>query len=128
MKWLGGRESSNVEDRRGISGGHVAAGGGIVGLIIYLIYAFMGGGGSNQPLPQMPGQTQSVPQTPEQKAADDQLAQFAKVVLADTEDVWSKLFSEQGKTYQDPTLVLFTDQVNSACGTASSAVGPFYCP
>jgi predicted metalloprotease len=129
MKWLGGRESSNVEDRRGISGGHVAAGGGIVGLIIYLIYAFMGGGGgSGEPLPQMPGQSQTAPQSPEQKAADDQLAQFAKVVLADTEDVWSKLFSDQGKTYQDPTLVLFTDQVNSACGTASSAVGPFYCP
>lgn len=128
MKWLGGRESSNVEDRRGISGGHVAAGGGVIGLIIYLIYAFMGGGGDGQPMPQLPGQTQTAPQTPEQKAADDQLAKFAKVVLADTEDVWTKLFSDQGKTYEDPTLVLFTDQVSSACGMASSAVGPFYCP
>jgi len=128
MKWLGGRESSNVEDRRGISGGHVAAGGGVIGLIIYLIYAFIGGGDGGQQMPQLPGQTQAVPQTQEQKAADDQLAKFAKVVLADTEDVWTKLFSDQGKTYQDPTLVLFSDQVSSACGTASSAVGPFYCP
>lgn len=128
MKWLGGRESSNVEDRRGISGGHVAAGGGIIGLIIYLIYAFMGGGDGGQQLPQLPDQTQTAPQTPEQKAADDQLAKFAKVVLADTEDVWAKLFSDQGKTYEDPTLVLFSDQVSSACGMASSAVGPFYCP
>lgn len=128
MKWLGGRESSNVEDRRGISGGHVAAGGGIIGLIIYLIYAFMGGGDGGQQLPQLPDQTQTAPQTPEQKTADDQLAKFAKVVLADTEDVWAKLFSDQGKTYEDPTLVLFSDQVSSACGMASSAVGPFYCP
>lgn len=128
MKWLGGRESSNVEDRRGISGGHVAAGGGIVGLIIYLIYTFVGGSGPAPQMPELPGQTQSTQQSPEQKAADDQQAKFVKVVLADTEDVWTKLFTEEGKTYQDPTLVLFRDQVESACGLASSAVGPFYCP
>jgi hypothetical protein len=128
MKWLGGRESSNVEDRRGISGGHVAAGGGIVGLIIYLIYSFIGGTGQAPQMPQLPGQTQSTQQSPEQKAADDQQAKFVKVVLADTEDVWAKLFAEEGKTYVDPTLVLFRDQVESACGLANSAVGPFYCP
>jgi predicted metalloprotease len=128
MKWLGGRESSNVEDRRGISGGHVAAGGGIIGVIIYLIYTFMGGTSPDGQMPQLPGQTQSTQQTPEQKAVDDQQAKFVKVVLADTEDVWTKLFQDQGKTYQDPTLVLFRDQVESACGMANSAVGPFYCP
>ena len=128
MKWLGGRESSNVEDRRGISGGHVAAGGGIVGLIIYLIYTFMGGTGSGSQVPQLPGQAQVRQQTPEQKAAEDQLAKFVKVVLADTEDVWAKLFADEGKHYEAPTLVLFNDQVESACGLASSAVGPFYCP
>lgn len=128
MKWLGDRESSNVEDRRGITGGHVAAGGGIIGLIIYLIYNFMGGTGMPQQLPQQPDQTQGESQTSAQKAGDDEQARFAKVVLADTEDVWAKLFSEQGNTYQDPTLVLFTEQVESACGLASSAVGPFYCP
>jgi len=127
MKWLGGRESSNVEDRRGISGGGIAAGGGIIGLIIYLIYTFTGGAGPGQQMPQLPDQTRSTQQTPEQKAADDQLAKFVKVVLADTEDVWGKLFAEQGKAYEDPTLVLFRDQVESACGLASSAVGPFYC-
>jgi len=124
MRWLGDRESSNVEDRRGITGGHIAAGGGVVGLIIYLIYSFLGGTGS----PQQPGPTQTAPPTAEEKAADDQQAKFAKVVLADTEDVWTKLFADQGKTYEDPTMVLFTDQVESACGSASSAVGPFYCP
>jgi len=128
MKWLGGRESSNVEDRRGISGGHVAAGGGIVGLIIYLIYTFVGGSGPAPQMPELPGQAQSTQQSPEQKAADDQQAKFVKVVLADTEDVWAKLFADQGKTYEYPTLVLFRDQVESACGLANSAVGPFYCP
>ena len=128
MKWFGDRESSNVEDRRGITGGHVAAGGGVVGLIIYLIYSFLGGSGQAPPIPQLPDQTTSTRQSPEEKAADDQQAKFVKVVLADTEDVWGKLFADQGKTYQDPTLVLFRDQVESACGTASSAVGPFYCP
>jgi predicted metalloprotease len=127
MRWLGDRESSNVEDRRGITGGHMAAGGGIVGLIIYLIYSFLGGTGTPQS-PQQPDQTQTAPQTSGEKAADDQQAKFAKVVLADTEDVWTKLFADQGKTYQDPTMVLFTDEVESACGSASSAVGPFYCP
>jgi predicted metalloprotease len=128
MKWLGDRESSNVEDRRGITGGHVAAGGGIFGLIIYLVYSFLGGTGPTPQMPQLPGQTQSAQQSPEQKAADDQRAKFVKVVLADTEDVWTKLFADQGKTYEDPTLVLFNDQVESACGFANSAVGPFYCP
>ncbi|HTI10661.1 MAG TPA: neutral zinc metallopeptidase [Puia sp.] len=128
MKWFGDRESSNVEDRRGITGGHIAAGGGVVGLIVYLVYAFLGGSGQAPQLPQLPGQPASTQQTAEEKAADDQQAKFVKVVLADTEDVWGKLFADQGKTYQDPTLVLFRDQVESACGTAGSAVGPFYCP
>ena len=128
MKWFGDRESSNVEDRRGITGGHVAAGGGVVGLIIYLVYAFLGGRGEAPQLPQLPGQPASTQQTAEEKAADDQQAKFVKVVLADTEDVWGKIFADQGKTYQDPTLVLFRDQVESACGTAGSAAGPFYCP
>ena len=129
MKWLNERESTNVDDRRGITGGHVAAGGGVIGLIIYLVYTFLGGTGPAPQLPQLPGQsTQSTPLTPEQKAADDEQAKFAKVVLAETEDVWTKLFADQGKTYRDPVLVLFRDQVESACGTASSASGPFYCP
>jgi len=112
-----------VEDRRGITGGHVAAGGGVIGLIIYLLYTFLGGTGSSPQLPQQQDQTQTAPQTSGEKAADDEQAKFAKVILADTEDVWAQLFADQGKTYQDPTLVLFNDQVQSACGMASSAVG-----
>jgi predicted metalloprotease len=126
MLWRGRRESTNVDDRRGITGGHVAAGGGIVGVIIYLLYNFLGGGGGSSQLPPIQGQQQEM--TAEEKKADDERASFTKVVMADTEDVWSKLFSEMGKTYQPPTLVLFRDGVESACGNASAATGPFYCP
>lgn len=129
MRWQGERESSNVEDRRGITGGHIAAGGGITALIIYLLYTFLGGGGNgNVPPPQMTPGTEQKEMTPAEKAADDQRASFVKVVLADTEDVWGKLFSDMGKQYPPPTLVLFRDAVESGCGNASSATGPFYCP
>jgi len=126
MLWRGRRESTNVDDRRGITGGHVAAGGGIIGVIIYLLYNFLGGGGGTTQLPPIQGPQQEM--TAEEKKADDERASFTKVVMADTEDVWSKLFSEMGKTYQPPTLVLFRDGVESACGNASAATGPFYCP
>ena len=125
MKWIGRRESSNVDDRRGISGGGLAAGGGVVGIIIYLIYSFLGGDPGQ--LPQSIPQSQT-PLSSEQQAADDERAKFVKVVLADTEDVWNKLFSDKGSDYSEPTLVLFRDGVASACGSASSASGPFYCP
>src|SRR5436190_11453775 len=128
MLWRGRRGSSNVDDRRGISGGGVAAGGGIIGVIVYLLYTFLGGGGgdtSSLP-PVLPGP--STEMTTAEKAADDERAEFVKVVLAETEDVWSKIFAEQGKDYPEPTLVLFRDAVQSACGNASAAMGPFYCP
>ena len=128
MLWRGRRGSSNVDDRRGISGGGIAAGGGIIGVIIYLVYTFLGGGGDSSTIPPvLPGNT-STEMTAEEKAADDERAEFVKVVLADTEDVWNKLFGEQGKDYPEPTLVLFRDAVQSACGNASAAMGPFYCP
>ena len=128
MLWKGRRGSSNVDDRRGISGGGVAAGGGIVAVIIYIVYTFLGGGGDSSQLPNiMPGTTQTE-MTPEEKAADDERADFVKVVMADTEDVWNKLFAGMGKDYAEPTLVLFRDGVESACGNASSSMGPFYCP
>ncbi len=126
MKWMGRRESSNVDDRRGMSGGGLAVGGGVVGIIIYLIYSFLGGDPGQ--LPQSIHQSQNTPLSSEQQAADDERAKFVKVVLADTEDVWNKLFSEKGSNYSEPTLVLFRDGVASACGNASSASGPFYCP
>lgn len=126
MKWLGRRESTNVEDRRGISGGGLAVGGGIIGVIAILIKLFLGGDVSSIPevAPSSPAQEMSA----EEKKLDDERAGFVKVVLADTEDVWGKLFADQGKTYQYPTLVLFRDAVQSACGMAGSATGPFYCP
>ncbi|MET0394951.1 MAG: neutral zinc metallopeptidase [Chitinophagaceae bacterium] len=129
MKWIGRRESSNVDDRRGISGGGIAAGGGIIGVIIYLVYSFLGGGGVDpsdvQRQLNQPGQTTL---TPEEQAADDERAKFVKVVLAETEDVWNQLFAASGSRYSEPVLVLFRDAVASSCGHASAASGPFYCP
>jgi uncharacterized protein len=131
MKWIGRRQSSNVDDRRGISGGGIAAGGGIAGLIIYLLYSFFGGGGGGSAdpsqMPQFPSQSQTE-MTAEEKQQDDQRAAFVKVVLAETEDTWNKIFSQSGRSYSEPTLVLFRDAVQSTCGYASSASGPFYCP
>ncbi len=129
MQWFGRRESSNVEDRRGMSGGGMAAGGGIIGVIIYLVYSFFGGGNIDpSQVPQLSPQSTETQLSPEQQKADDERAQFVKVVLAETEDVWHKIFAESGKQYTEPTLVLFRDGVASACGNASSASGPFYCP
>lgn len=131
MKWIGRRESSNVEDRRSFSGGKVAAGGGIGAVVIYLLYTLLSGGeiDPGQVQREMGNETsQSAPLTPEQQKADDERASFVKVVMADTEDVWNKIFADQGQRYQEPTLVLFRDGVSSACGSASAASGPFYCP
>lgn len=125
MRWIGGRESTNVDDRRGISGGGLAIGGGIIGVIVVVLRLLLGGGGEDVQLP-IPGQTTEM--TAEQKAADDQRAKFVKVVLGYTEDVWNELFANQGSDYKDPILVLFRGSVQSACGFASSASGPFYCP
>ncbi|MEO7311682.1 MAG: neutral zinc metallopeptidase [Chitinophagaceae bacterium] len=129
MQWFGRRESSNVDDRRGITGGHVAAGGGIVGVLMYLLYTFLGGGnGDPSQIPQLSPQSNQTALSPEQQKADDERAKFVKVVLADTEDVWNKLFADEGKKYIEPTLVLYRDAIASACGNASAASGPFYCP
>jgi uncharacterized protein len=126
MLWQGRRGSSNVEDRRGISGGQVAVGGGILGVIALVLNFLLGGGDVSQLPQQLPGQ--NTPMSAEQQAADDQRADFVKVVLAETEDVWNTLFQQAGQNYAEPTLVLFRDATQSACGSASSAMGPFYCP
>ena len=126
MQWQGRRQSSNVDDRRGLSGGGLAVGGGVLG-VIFLLAKFLLGDGDINDLQQLsPPQQQEM--TVEQKAAEDKQAAFVKVVLADTEDVWAKLFSEMGRTYTEPTLVLFRNSTTSACGNASAATGPFYCP
>lgn len=128
MRWKGRKQSGNVDDRRGMSGGGVLAGGGVVGLIVYLIYSFLGGDPSQMPeiLPS-PGGAQTE-LSAEEKAADDERAEFVAVVLQDTEDVWNKIYAENGDDYPEPTLVLYRGAVQSACGSASAAVGPFYCP
>jgi uncharacterized protein len=126
MKYKGRRGSANVEDRRGM-GGKTLVGGGIGGLIIVLIITFMGGN-PDEILNDLgaTGTEQNVAY--EETEEEKELAEFVSVVLADTEEVWSSLFAEEGLTYKEPKLVLYSGSVQSACGTAGSAVGPFYCP
>jgi predicted metalloprotease len=126
MQRQGRRQSSNVDDRSGLSGGGLAVGGGVLGVIFLLAKFLLGDGDINDLQRLSPPQQQEM--TVEQKAAEDKQAAFVKVVLADTEDVWAKLFSEMGRTYTEPTLVLFRNSTTSACGNASAATGPFYCP
>ena len=130
MKWLGRRGSDNVEDRRGLSGGKIAAGGGIIGVIFLIAQMFLGGDSGNV-LSQIQNQVLQGGNGSEQRElteSEKKQGEFASVVFADTEDVWGKLFEEQGSSYQRPKMVLFTDGVQTECGGASSAVGPFYCP
>jgi predicted metalloprotease len=129
MEWEGQEESSNVEDRRQFPVKAAAIGGG--GLIIVLVAMFLGV--NPQKLMDMFGQGQPAAEqgAPAERKFDpeeERLASFTKIVLRDTEVVWDRLFRKMGQTYQVPTLVLFTERVDSACGMADSAVGPFYCP
>jgi predicted metalloprotease len=128
MKWKGRRQSSNLEDRRGSStGGKVAVGGGIIGLIFLAIQLFSGGDIS-ETLQQLENQVPATTESRELTADEIELGEFTETVLADTEDIWNKIFSENNMNYQEPGLVLFTDGVRTACGGASAASGPFYCP
>ncbi len=130
MKWLGRRGSSNVEDRRGLSGGKIAVGGGIIGVIFLVAQMFLGGD-SAQVLNQIQNQIVQSGGGGEQRElseAEIRQGEFVSVVFADTEDVWGKIFTDEGSSYQQPKMVLFTDGVQTECGGASSAVGPFYCP
>ena len=128
MRWEGRRQSSNIEDRRGYRVRRGLAGGGIGTLLLILVALYFG----IDPTPLLQGvQVESVPEASRpgnQPRADDQLAAFVSVVLADTEETWRAEFSAAGRTYRDPTLVLFTGAVQSACGMGSAAMGPFYCP
>lgn len=137
MRWEGNRESDNVEDRRGEGGGGFGfglGGGslGIGGVVIALLASFFFGinpftvlsllsGGSGQVAPAQQAPAHRPPE-------HDQMAKFVSTVLADTEDTWSALFREHGKTYVDPHLVLFSGRTPTACGTGQTATGPFYCP
>ena len=127
MRWTGRQQSGNVEDRRGMGGGGKIAIGGGAGIIILIISVLLG----QNPLDYInPGGEGSQIQQQQQPTSEEenQKAEFVKVVLKDTEDVWNKLFQERGETYQEPILVLFSGVDQSGCGTASAAMGPFYCP
>lgn len=148
MRWRGRRESDNVEDRRGQSGGGfsrsgmrlpVGRGGGRPSLIVLVVIGgvlwmmgvspstilslLLGGGDSYTQQSQTSQQA-----SPQRSAAEEEMASFVKVVLAETEDVWGTIFQKAGQTYPQPKLVLFSNQIRSACGSASAATGPFYCP
>lgn len=132
MKWQGRRQSDNVEDRRSISGGGKAIiGGGVIGIIVLLLNVFGGETGQQIApiLEQMQGgQGQQTEAAAPLSKEDEEMGNFVRVVLADNEDIWSKVFAENGMTYEKPKLVLFKGGVQTACGGASSASGPFYCP
>ena len=131
MRWSGERRSSNIEDRRGMSGGgKFAVGGGFIGIIILLISLFTGRDltGLMDVIPS-DGVEQTTTAAERGPRPDDETAQFVSVVLASTEDVWGQIFSEDmSASYQTPRLVLFDQATQSGCGSASSAMGPFYCP
>ena len=129
MNLNGRRKSTNVDDRRGRSGLKIGGVIGIVGVIIAAAIAWFTGGNPMDVI------TQQAPQIINQQAGGDykptaeeeQLAEFSKQIFAGTEDVWTKIFAEQGLTYEPPTLVLYTGSTTSGCGNASSSIGPFYC-
>lgn len=129
MRWRDRRQSENIEDRRGISTGGVAIGGGIGGVII-LVLALLFGADPRQLLENLPtgDPGASAPTSRPVNREEEELKQFVSVVLAETEDVWTQVFRQLGREYREPKLLLFTNQVDSACGVAGASVGPFYCP
>jgi uncharacterized protein len=143
MLWRGGRRSDNVEDQRGFGGGGFGGGGmrmgggiGGIGLLVVVVVGLFFGVDPSSLLQQLDGsapdtttqQDQQSAATDDTGAGNDEEKDFVSAVLADTEDTWTAVFHDMGRTYTDPHLVLFTDQVRSACGAAETAMGPFYCP
>ncbi len=129
MRWRSARRSTNIEDRRRVRVSRKAAGGGIGIVVIALIAMYFGIDPSIFLSQQGTTSSISTQTSPRQiSPAENQLAEFVSVVLADTEDTWHELFGKMGKTYKEPNLVLFSGAVQSACGFAQAAMGPFYCP
>lgn len=133
MKWQGRRQSGNLEDRRGMSNkGKLAAGGGLIAVVVLLLQFF--GGETGQvlaPILEQVNQSQSVSSGEQRELTEEEkeLGAFMNAVVVDTEDIWNAIFRANNLgAYQEPTVVLFTDAVRSACGNASAAAGPFYCP
>lgn len=130
MKWQGRRESGNMEDRRGMgSSGKVIAGGGVIGVIILLINMF-GGADLQNLAPVLEQMNNGTEQTTKRDLTPEEVEQgkMMNAILVDTEDVWAKIFQENGMKYENAGMVLFSDRVQTACGTASASTGPFYCP
>ena len=134
MRLTGRRESNNVEDRRGFSSGAKAGVGGLGAIIMIALITFLSGGDLGDVVTnvvQQGGlgtvQEEQVEGQREFTSEEEELAKFSRQILAGTEDVWTEVFRQMGRKYTPPTLVLFTNRVNSACGQASAAVGPFYC-
>ena len=134
MRLDGRRESQNVEDRRGMSTATKAGIGGLGGILLIALFTFLSGGNLGDVVGNVIqqgglGQVQEEQMDGKREFTEEEqeLAKFSRQVLAATEDVWGEVFQQMGRKYTPPTLVLFTNRVNSACGTASSAVGPFYC-
>lgn len=132
MKWQGRRQSENVEDRRGMStGGKVVAGGGALGIIILLLNLFGGETGQTlAPMLEQMNQGQTTTQTEQRELTKEEkvVGEFVSTMFADNEDTWQKIFQENNMKYRFPKMVMFTDAVETACGSASAASGPFYCP
>jgi predicted metalloprotease len=128
LRWKGRRQSAHVEDRRGIRAGPKLAGGGLGLLLLLGVGLFLGVDPATLMEVVQTQQQGSATPAPRQTVIEDEQAQFVAVVLADTEDAWSSLFGAAGQRYREPTLVLFTGAVRSACGFAQAAMGPFYCP
>ncbi len=134
MRWKGRRESENVEDQRGTPPARLMVGGGLGTLILIVVAVLFGADPAallnllQQNAPPAPQGAPAPGQAGAPNPEDDERKQFVSVVLADTEDVWTDLFRAMGRSYKEPKLVLFSNQVSSACGLADAAVGPFYCP
>ena len=129
MLWRGQRQSENIEDRRGMSRGGMAIGGGLGGIVL-LVIALLMGADPSQLLEQLPTQDPAASRQTSRSTSpeEEERKQFVATVLANTEDVWTDLLRQTGRQYREPKLVLFGGQVESACGLAGPAVGPFYCP
>lgn len=132
MKWEGRRESKNVKDTRGMSSaGKTAMGGGLLGILVVLLTLF-GGETAQQiaPILDQLNQENSTEQVQVRTLSGEEITmgRMVKVIFADTEDVWHKIFRENGANYREPAMVLFDDEVRTQCGAATAAVGPFYCP
>jgi predicted metalloprotease len=132
MRWSDLRPSTNVEDRRGLGGGRIAIGGGGIGILILAVVIYLCGGDPRQLLQNLPSQTEVQQQQPgatNPNNSNDETMRFARAILGSTEDAWGQILPQQARIrYTPPKLVVFTDQINTACGFSSAAVGPFYCP